>query len=896
MEATPSESSEYTSGYGTSDEELMVSFPHRRRKHTMTHRQVAQDGHIGPDISVNLQPLEEMNDANIAMSRQKQEVNYDSPIDELHLVEVHSAISCSETSEETGMKHDSSVKVEKMKHYDHYDQIIEEETISKTRETDDNGSSRSSHGTSSHGSQCSAHSSEYSSESDSDSDSSSSGSDDSSRSRDHDYSDSESSSNDSQSEHANMAQHHSDHSGHFVEPQGTNIHSDESDGEESSQHTSGSGSYYTSSSSESESDNSSEDSKPPAIPYPQAQPISSGTFYGWGEIPPSESSYNGSQYLESSLESSKQSQDLMVGFGTGQRCDISVTDSQASQSVSVVNPMEDEYDPKRPWKKRPMELELDQKSNKSAMSVLSGSVESGSVAQNELKKDDDSTSDTSQVKSVKSGKSSLNSDISLVKVAKQALKLGTVKSELPRPIIPRYKSQKQRKMEPFRPGPATSSKGMSKNVSFATLDGIYQEHQANLGVSSGSSARKLSFYTYANNSLTSIDENGGLSERELHTGASDWNLSMGESIGSNKSKEGSFRAPDWNLSIGESIGSNKSKEGSFRGQNEIKIQGRDIGNGSIISVAKRRESRMSTLTIPEFDEEMLNTPEPQSPIDALFPRQDSEKQPFLPIKGEVDENKQESSIRSLYRLEEEDEIDEQEEQDELKNSQKGTIPSEGSELQNRENSILMNTHDSAQYLLPAESGKNFDPMEFDDDYNDDRAEMSVAESSDEEDLSRSETNDSYRARNDNRISSRQASRFGITRMSSSRRSLRAGIFSGFCCCKGSMRTHQKSRILMIGVATAIVLIISISVLFYFVENAKRDEKDEGIMLTNTSVPTSSLVPSSTPSASQNPSISQVPSLVPSASQSPSVSQSPSLVPTRWTLWPTPDDTDTEKIE
>ena len=82
METTPSEASEYTSGYGTSDEELMVSFPHRLRKQTMTHRQVAQDGHIGPDISVNLQPLQE---TDIAANRQKQEVN-NSPIDELHLV------------------------------------------------------------------------------------------------------------------------------------------------------------------------------------------------------------------------------------------------------------------------------------------------------------------------------------------------------------------------------------------------------------------------------------------------------------------------------------------------------------------------------------------------------------------------------------------------------------------------------------------------------------------------------------------------------------------------------------------------------------------------------------------------------------------------------------------
>jgi hypothetical protein len=318
---------------------------------------------------------------------------------------------------------------------------------------------------------------------------------------------------------------------------------------------------------------------------------------------------------------------------------------------------------------------------------------------------------------------------------------------------------------------------------------------------------------------------------------------------------------------------------------------------------------MSTLTIPEFDEEMLNTPEPQSPIDALFPRQDSEKSeklPFLPSSttGDVDGNNQESSIRSLYRLEEEDEIDVQ---DELKTSQRVTNPSEGSELQNREDSNLtMNIHDSAQYLLTADSEKNFDLMDFDDDDNDDRAEMSVAESSDEEDLSRSENNDS--SRNDNRLSARQASRLsssrptrrGSIRMSSSgrssRRSLRAGIFSGFCCCKGSIRTHQKSRILMIGVATAVILIVSISVLFYFVENAKKDEKDEGVIFTDTVVPTSSIFPSSIPSISQSPSISQVPSSVPSISQSPSVSQSPSLVPTRWTLWPTPGDGDTEKIE
>ena len=243
------------------------------------------------------------------------------------------------------------------------------------------------------------------------------------------------------------------------------------------------------------------------IPYPTA--AKSTDFYGWGEISESNYSQDGSYYRSSNAGSVKSNRALHVGFSDRNRCDVSLTESQASRSVIEEDLVEDEYDPKRPWKKRPVKLQLDEKSEKSvAISALSGS-ESGSVFldngyyKNKVKKlgdvntsqegseerKGDANSETG--KSVKSTRSSLNSDLSVLKVAKAALRKGSVSySGVPRrSVYPRSRSirsesdftlttqaQSYRKDEPFRPGPL-------KNTTLTrTLEILHNEAHKSLGI------------------------------------------------------------------------------------------------------------------------------------------------------------------------------------------------------------------------------------------------------------------------------------------------------------------------------------------------------------------------------------------------------------------------------
>ena len=269
------------------------------------------------------------------------------------------------------------------------------------------------------------------------------------------------------------------------------------------------------------------------IPYPTAAKVDK--FYGWGQISESNYSQDGSYYGSSIAASMKSNRELHVGFSDQKRCDASLTESQASRSVVEDATVEDEYDPKRPWKKKP--IQLDQKSEESvAMSALSGS-ESGSVfggigkhqsdskkmAKGEKLSLADAKSDSG--KSVKSTRSSLNSDVSEMKIAKEALRKGAVGfSGIPRrPVYPRAMSihseseftlttqaQSFRKQEPFRPGP---SGVLSKSVSSATLEIFHSEAHKSLGVPVQNPPARGCLRTFSttsflsHSSLPSISEN-----------------------------------------------------------------------------------------------------------------------------------------------------------------------------------------------------------------------------------------------------------------------------------------------------------------------------------------------------------------------------------------------------
>jgi len=505
MGSTPFESSYSNSSYNSSDDDdddLMVSFPSgpRKRIHdsrnsassssttgtaeaaskgaaaSQARRQSKKSDSVHSGCIVQGEMSESIKDRKISSSF---ELPSESSLQVVSVqaedaLDVRSSISCSATSEETSLQHDRSFRVEKKSSKlttDGQDDISDDTNGSGSGSSDGSGSGGSS-GSGSGGSSYS--------------ESSTSGSE----------------------------QSRSSESGATGSEQSQ---SSESEAAESKHSLSQSEEVLTSG----------------GIPYPTAAKVDK--FYGWGQISESNYSQDGSYYGSSIAASMKSNRELHVGFSDQKRCDASLTESQASRSVVEDAIVEDEYDPKRPWKKKP--IQLDQKSEESvAMSALSGS-ESGSVfggigkhqsdskkmAKGEKLSLADAKSDSG--KSVKSTRSSLNSDVSEMKIAKEALRKGAVGfSGIPRrPVYPRAMSihseseftlttqaQSFRKQEPFRPGP---SGGLSKSVSSATLGIFHSEAHKSLGVPVQNPPARGCLRTFSttsflsHSSLPSISEN-----------------------------------------------------------------------------------------------------------------------------------------------------------------------------------------------------------------------------------------------------------------------------------------------------------------------------------------------------------------------------------------------------
>lgn len=278
------------------------------------------------------------------------------------------------------------------------------------------------------------------------------------------------------------------------------------------------------------SNSSSKVSTSGGIPYPKAAK-KSVVYYGWGDIPPSESNFSqeNSQYESSHDGSTRSNRVLFAEFPNRQRCDASLTESQATSHVVGMQLEEvgasDEYDPKRPWKQKPMDLlfsEEEKTSEKSfAVSALSGSdagtvfldtrsagvdgnnSDSGKksipVGSNENGAQEGgahkSPARSDEGKSVRSARSSLNSDISELNVAKAALQKSSVElSNVERKVYVRGLSERSvsdftltsqpfRKPEPFRPGPGSSTSQIphvNSSATLNTLENIYEETGQNL--------------------------------------------------------------------------------------------------------------------------------------------------------------------------------------------------------------------------------------------------------------------------------------------------------------------------------------------------------------------------------------------------------------------------------
>lgn len=237
-------------------------------------------------------------------------------------------------------------------------------------------------------------------------------------------------------------------------------------------------------------------------------------FFGWDDIAPSESDY-GSASLASSAQHEER-MELQMDFPDQERhaCNASLSESQASVSTKDEPLVEDEYDPRRPWRKAPV-IEVESVSGKTDTSALSsrssGSIFIGGVTLGQSKhsaktgkseetavktnkradlgsligNDIINDSKSEEGKSARSGKSS---EISELRVANAALKRsGNELSGVERPTIQRHISllsdsnftlttQVYRRQEPFRPGPSSLAhkSGLARSKdSTATLDKLY---------------------------------------------------------------------------------------------------------------------------------------------------------------------------------------------------------------------------------------------------------------------------------------------------------------------------------------------------------------------------------------------------------------------------------------
>ena len=347
------------------------------------------------------------------------------------------------------------------------------------------------------------------------------------------------------------------------------------------------------------------------IPYPTAAKLEN--FYGWGQISESNYSQDGSYYGSSIAASMKSNRELHVGFSNQKRCDASLTESQASRSIVEDALVEDEYDPKRPWIKKP--TQLDQKSEESvAMSALSGS-DSGSIfigiakhqsnskkmAKGEMSSFADAKSDTG--KSVKSTWSSLNSDLSDLKIAKEALRKGAVGfSGVPRrPVQPRTMSilseseftlttqaQSYRKQEPFRPGP---SGALNKSESNSTLEMFHSEAHKSLGVPVQNPPARSHLRTFSttsfmsHSSLPSISENRDPSHHYRQ-------LNQGTTSESDMNEHEKQKGPRVSFTFGVNLPRSEDQESDkFAGDEDF----------------RGMERGMSAITMPDVNEsEMVN--------------------------------------------------------------------------------------------------------------------------------------------------------------------------------------------------------------------------------------------------------------------------------------------------
>ena len=691
-------------------------------------------------------------------------------------IDVRSSISCSATSEETSMQHDSNLRVEK------------KSSKLATDEQDDSSDDSSCSGSSS--SESSATGSEQSRSSES----------------------------------------------------GT---SSESEGTESKHSLSQSEEVLTSG----------------GIPYPTASKMEN--FYGWGQISESNYSQDGSYYGSSIAASMKSNRELHVGFSNQKRCDASLTESQASRSIVEEALVEDEYDPKRPWIKKPMQL--DQKSEESvAMSALSGS-ESGSVFIGNANYHSDSKklakggkfsfavakSDTG--KSVKSTRSSLNSDLSDLKIAKEALRRGAVGfSGVPRrPVHPRAMSiiseseftltsqaQSYRKQEPFRPGPAGA---LNKSASNSTLEMFYSEAHTSLGVPvqtppARSHLRSFSTTSFmSHSSLPSISENRDPSHhyRQLNQ-----DTTSESDINDHEKQKG----PRVTFTFGVNLPQSEDQEtDKFAGDGDF----------------QRAERGMSALTMPDVNES--ETGNGNESLRIPFSNQDrSNSDEFGSSFGSLDTEDCGQLLKSaelfnvgrdstLARVEEGD--DEAPDDDISEASKLRPFEREQGSSHN------INKYDSDRYLLQGMSGTGLDTSNRD---------LSVAESSSDEDEAHP-----MPLRNSISIGFRQAR---------SRISHRRSTFSSrckLCCIKmrqacGRCSCLNKRTLSFAGVAVVIVGTIAVLTCLYAIQNK----------------PGSNQKPPQTPNELDQGS---------SPTKSSSPTQSPSSQPTQlFSLWPTSKDTYSQK--
>ena len=667
-----------------------------------------------------------------------------------------------------------------------------------------------------------------------------------------------------------------------------NDHANYEDNEDNDENEDSSGSDETDSG-DSSSEESEADVKAP-IPYPNAS--KKVVYYGWGEPAYSESNFSqdDSQYLSSQDGSVKSNQMLFAEFPDRQRCDASLTESQATGSKAEDVMVEDEYDPKRPWKKRPVELELemDQRSERSiAMSVLSGSdagsvfmdtATMGAVEQNSIdvkgtRGEADTTKSGAQnddEKSARSGKStkSLNSDISELNVAKEALRISSKSTaNIERQVNPRgitkldsdftLTAPSFRKPEPFRPGPGTAETGLRHATSsntLNTLDQMYQEIAHNLGVplppNPAPKPRHRKLRSFSSMSLFSTHSLPSIIENPIHTTSDLGNeVILGRSNGARSFK---MQVSDLTLDV------QSSGPGIPQSRRRLNSSDRNSSLSSEVRCTPM-DRRVSAMTLPDMDEEgrgdslrwaqRMNSRGDSrgSNGDISVSTLDTDDGNQI-LRSSVLVSVQDPSATSkLFRL---DELDDE----------------DGEKVQN--NMEHRNTRDKAPPLLTSNSDQfntliRENASRFDD-HDLGTLEISIADSSSDEDEERPITRRTSSQRHSFSTGFQQASTsFSYRRYTILNRCTHCCRRMKQKCCALSC---QNRRTIAILVAASIVAVASFAMLFVFVilnDNDAAGKDSESIINEQVNIPLPSF--------------------------------SPTLSPSRqFTLWPTAEDTYTKK--